>query len=75
MQADKEIKTAIILDHVNGSFAKNFDNSPMPSYSSTSIGVQPSFAMQQDDWSFSLGAAGFYNATTQAKGSKFFFLS
>ena len=73
MQADKEIKTAIILDHVNGSFAKNFDNSPMPSYSSTSIGVQPSFAMQQDDWSFSLGAAGFYNATTQAKGSKFFF--
>ncbi len=73
MQADKEIKTALILDHVNGSFVKNFDNSPLPSYSSTSIGVQPSFAMQQDDWSFSLGTALFYNTTTQATGSKFFF--
>ena len=71
--ADKEIKTAIILDHVNGSFVKKFDNSPLPSYSSNSIGVQPSFAMQQDNWSFSLGAAGFYNATTQVTGPKFFF--
>jgi hypothetical protein len=72
MQSNKEIKTAILLDHVSGSFAKDYENLPLPSYSSTSIGVQPGFAMQQDDWSFSLGTALFYNTTTQTTGSKFF---
>lgn len=72
-QSNKEIKTAVLLDHVSGSFAKDYENLPLSSYASTSIGVQPSFAMHQDDWSFSLGTALFYNTTTQATGSKFFF--
>jgi hypothetical protein len=72
-QSNKEIKTAVLLDHVSGSFSKDYENLSLSSYNSTSIGVQPSFAMQQDDWSFSLGTALFYNSTTQATGSKFFF--
>lgn len=70
--ANKEIKTAVLVDHINGSFAQDFEGNAWGSYTSTLLGAQPSFAMQQDDWSFSLGTALVYNATKQAYGSKFF---
>ena len=69
---DKEIKTSVLLDHVNGAFTKDFEGQALCGYSYTNLGVQPSFAMQQDDWSFSVGTAMIYSLTNQDFGSKVF---
>ncbi len=69
---DKEIKTSLLVDHVSGAFTKDFNGQTLGGYSFTNLGVQPSFAMQQDDWSFSVGTALIYSLTNQEFGSKFF---
>jgi hypothetical protein len=68
----KAIKTNVLIDHVSGSFAKDFEGLEFPGYSFTNFGLQPRFALQQDNWSFSVGAALFYNVSNIDLGTRFF---
>lgn len=69
---NKAIKTTVLIDHVSGSFAKDFEGLEFPGYSFTNLGLQPRFALQQDNWSFSVGAALFYNVSNIDLGTRFF---
>ncbi|MBC7607239.1 MAG: TonB-dependent receptor [Burkholderiales bacterium] len=64
------IKTTFIADYVGGEF-KN--NTLVPfKYGFANFAVQPSFAMQRDDWSFNFGASVFYSLDTENTNNKIF---
>lgn len=65
------IKTNIIVDYVGGNFEKNYSNANSIKYGFTNFGVAPSFAMQQDDWTFNLGVEVFYSADLENNDNKF----
>jgi len=65
------IKTNIIVDYVGGNFEKNYSNANSIKYGFTNFGVAPSFAMQQDDWTFNLGVGVFYSADIENNDNKF----
>ena len=65
------IKTNIIVDYVGGNFEKNYSNANSIKYGFTNFGVAPSFAMQQDDWTFNLGVGVFYSADLENNDNKF----
>ena len=52
----KDIKTIVTLDHVSGSFNKDYTDTFKIKYGYTNIGINPSFGMRKDDWSFDIGA-------------------
>ncbi len=65
------IKTNVIVDYVGGSFEKNYSNTNSIKYGFTNFGIAPSFAMQQDDWTFNLGVGVFYSADLENNDNKF----
>lgn len=67
---DLAIKTNVIVDYVGGSFERNYANTSSIKYGFTNFGIAPSFAMQEDDWSFNIGAALFFSLDTQSSDSK-----
>jgi hypothetical protein len=71
--SDKLIKTNIIVDHVGGSFEKNYWNTNVNpvKYGFTNFGIAPSFAMQEEGWDFNLGLALFYSIDAENKNDKF----
>ncbi len=65
----KDIKTAVTLDHVGGSFSDTVDFK----YGYTNLGVHPSFAMKKDDWSFDIGAQVVLGMDNENSKNKVFF--
>ncbi|MBZ4034443.1 TonB-dependent receptor [Flavobacterium sp. 17A] len=71
---DQAIKTNVIVDHVNGSFKNNYlqDNTEALKYSFTNVGIEPSFVINENDWTLELGAGVFYSADSENSGNKFY---
>lgn len=71
---DKTIKTNIIVDHLSGSFEKNYwnTNTEAVKYGFTNFGIAPSFVVQEDDWTLNFGAGLFYSLDNQNNNNKFF---
>jgi hypothetical protein len=69
--SDKLIKTNIIVDHVGGSFKKEYWNTNPIKYGFTNFGIAPSFAMDNEDWTFNIGAGLFYSLDAEHKDNKF----
>ena len=64
-------KTDVIVDYVGGSFEKNYLNTASIKYGFTNIGIAPSIAMQQDDWTFNLGVGLFYSMDSENDNNQF----
>ncbi len=69
----KDIKTTITLDHVGGSFKKDYSDTFKIKYGYTNIGIHPSFGMRKDDWSFDIGAAVVLGMDNENSKNKVFF--
>jgi len=71
---DQAIKTNVIVDHVSGSFKNNYlqDNTEALKYSFTNVGIEPSFVINENDWTLELGAGVFYSADSENSGNKFY---
>lgn len=71
---DQSINTNVIIDHVSGSFENNyFQNSGQPiKYSLTNFGVEPSFVVNENDWTLELGAGLYYGLDSENSGNKFY---
>lgn len=71
---DQAIKTNVIVDHVSGSFENNYlrDNIEPVKYSFTNVGIEPSFVINENDWTLELGAGVFYSADSENSGNKFY---
>lgn len=65
------IKTNLIVDYVGGSFKNDYLSTNSIKYGFTNVGIAPSFAMQEDDWTFNLGAGVFYSSDMEHSESKF----
>ena len=70
---DLIIKTNVIIDYLGGSFDKNYWNTNSIKYGFANFGIAPSIAMQQEDWTFNLGAAVYYSSDLENSDSKFLF--
>ncbi|MBF4516298.1 TonB-dependent receptor [Flavobacterium sp. ANB] len=71
---DQSINTNVIVDHVSGSFKNNyFENIGQPiDYSLTNFGVEPSFVVNENDWTLELGAGLYYGLDSENSGNKFY---
>ncbi|WP_456314235.1 hypothetical protein [Pseudomonas shirazensis] len=71
---DQSINTNVIVDHVSGSFENNyFQNIGQPiDYSLTNFGVEPSFVVNENDWTLELGAGLYYGLDSENSGNKFY---
>jgi len=71
---DQAIKTNVIVDHVSGSFKNNYaqDNVDRLKYSFTNVGIEPSFVINENEWTLELGAGVFYSADAENSGNKFY---
>ncbi len=72
---DQAIKTNVIVDHVSGSFKNNYlqDNTEALKYSFTNVGIEPSFVVNENEWTLELGAGIYYSADSENSGNKFYF--
>ena len=72
---EQSINTNIIVDHVTGTFENNYfkDNINPLKYSFTNLGIEPSFVVNENDWTLELGAGIFYSLDSENNGNKLFF--
>lgn len=72
---EQSINTNIIVDHVNGSFENNYlnDNTEPLKYNFTNFGIEPSFVVNENNWTLELGAGIFYSLDSENSGNKLFF--
>ncbi|MDW8851792.1 TonB-dependent receptor [Flavobacterium sp. MMLR14_040] len=71
---DQSINTNVIIDHVSGSFENNYfqTNTEPVKYSLTNFGIEPSFVVNENDWTLELGAGLFYALDSENSGNKFY---
>jgi outer membrane receptor protein involved in Fe transport len=69
---EETIKVDFILDHISGTFEKDFYNGSEIKYGFTNVGFQPSIRIQKDDLSVNAGLGFFYSAAQESGESKFF---
>ncbi|MEL1255291.1 TonB-dependent receptor [Flavobacterium sp. DGU38] len=71
---DHSINTNVIIDHVSGSFENNYfkTNTDPVKYSLTNFGVEPSFVVNENDWTLELGAGLYYALDSENSGNKFY---
>lgn len=70
---EKTIKTEIIADYIGGNFRQGY-NSILPiKYGYTNLGIHPSFAMKEEEWSFNIGASLFYSVDSENDSHQLFF--
>ncbi len=69
---DNKIKVDVIADYVGGSFTKDYLGLLPLKYGYTNLGLHPSYALAMDDWSFDIGATGFYSVDIENKKNKFY---
>ncbi|MDR7210072.1 TonB-dependent receptor [Flavobacterium piscis] len=72
---EQSINTNIIVDHVSGTFENNYskDNTEPLKYSFTNFGIEPSFVVNENDWTLELGAGIFYSLDSENSSNKLFF--
>lgn len=70
---NKHVTTEFTVDHLSGSFDKDYSGAAGYQYSFTNLGVYPSFGMKKDAWSFSIGAALVYGMDSEHSDSELFF--
>ncbi|MFB9108358.1 TonB-dependent receptor [Flavobacterium gyeonganense] len=71
---DHSINTNVIIDHVSGSFENNYfkTNTDPIKYSLTNFGIEPSFVVNENDWTLELGAGLYYALDSENSGNKFY---
>jgi hypothetical protein len=71
---EQSINTNVIVDHVSGSFENNYahDNLKPVKYGYTNVGVEPSFVINENDWTLELGAGLFYSGGSENGSNKFY---
>jgi hypothetical protein len=72
---DEAIQTKIFVDHVKGSFKKNYletNISPI-NYGFTNFGIEPSFVMNKEDWTVNIGVGLVYSTGKENNTNKFYF--
>ncbi|NRT11303.1 TonB-dependent receptor [Flavobacterium sp. 14A] len=71
---DQFVKTNFIVDYVGGSFQNNYTNNNLTElkYGYTNLGVEPSFVVQQDDWTLNIGAGLYYSIDKENSDNQFF---
>ncbi|MBZ4042522.1 TonB-dependent receptor [Flavobacterium hibisci] len=71
---DHSINTNVIIDHVSGSFENNYfkTNTDPVKYSLTNFGIEPSFVVNENDWTLELGAGLYYALDSENSGNKFY---
>ncbi len=71
---DQFVKTNFIVDYVGGSFENNYTNNNLTElkYGYTNLGVEPSFVVQQDDWTLNIGAGLYYSIDKENSDNQFF---
>jgi len=71
---DQSINTNVIIDHVSGSFENSYfqTNTEPLKYSLTNFGIEPSFVVNENDWTLELGAGLFYALDSENSGNKFY---
>jgi len=70
---DKRVTTEILVDHVGGSFYKDYTRTSGLKYGITKFGAYPSFGMKKDDWSFNIGAGLYYAMDSENNDGELFF--
>jgi hypothetical protein len=68
----EKITTHFILDHLSGSFERNYFTQDKINYGFTNIGFQPSIKINKDALSINAGVGLFYSMATEAGENKFF---
>jgi hypothetical protein len=68
----EKISTHFVLDHLSGSFEKNYFTDDKINYGFTNIGFQPSIKINKDALSINAGLGIFYSMATEANENKFF---
>ena len=66
------IKTDIVVDYVGGTFDNYYAANTPTNYGFANFGITPSFAMQEADWSFDIGATILYSLDTENSNNKFY---
>jgi outer membrane receptor protein involved in Fe transport len=69
---EETIKVDFVLDHISGTFEKDFLGQNEIKYGFTNVGFQPSIRIQKDDLSVNAGLGFFYSAAQESGESKFF---
>ena len=71
---DQSVNTNVIIDHVSGRFENNYagDNTEPVKYSLTNFGIEPSFVVNENDWTLELGAGLYYALDSENSGNKFY---
>lgn len=69
----KDIKTVIGVDHVSGSFKKDYTDTFKMKYGYTNLSLYPSFVLKKDDWSFRVGAAVVMGMDNENSKNKIYF--
>ncbi|CAD0007092.1 TonB-dependent receptor [Flavobacterium chungangense] len=71
---DHSINTNVVIDHVSGSFENNYfkTNTDPVKYSLTNFGIEPSFVVNENDWTLELGAGLYYALDSENSGNKFY---
>jgi len=69
---EKTIKAKLIVDYIGGTSGESLGIVAPVKYGFTNFGLQPSFAMQKDDWSFNIGASVYYSLNTKNSKNKLF---
>jgi len=63
--SNKTVKVNVMADYVVGEFDQSYDVAVPLQYGYANFGVQPSFSMAKDDWSFNIGGTVVYSLDTE----------
>lgn len=69
---DQAIRTNVIVDHVGGSFKREYWNTNSINYGFTNFGIAPSFVINEKDWTVNIGLSLFYSLDSENNNNKFF---
>ena len=70
--AGEEVRTAVVVDYLNGSFEKNLEDTSALNYSFLNLGLSPSILILRDDLELNLGATVYYSMDSENSDSSVF---
>ncbi len=70
---NRTIQTNVIVDYLGGSFKNEYwkTNLQPLKYGFTNFGIEPSFIIQEDDWTLHIGTSLFYSLDAEQRNNKF----
>ena len=69
---DLQIQSKFVVDYVSGSFNQPYYAFTPAKYGFANIGIQPSFSLVRNDWSFNIGASAFYSMDIENDKNSFY---